>query len=85
MSRKPAPTTVGFVSQHAEALPFLREQMVSHETIILEEPSVPSFQTMISGHFSVDDYLMEIDSEFPYCDRPMCGMLKEFPGNLCIV
>jgi hypothetical protein len=44
--------------------------------------SVPSFQTMISSHLSVDDYLMEIDSEFPQFDRFMSGMLKEFPGNL---
>ena len=35
---------------------------------------------MISGHLSVDDYLMEIDSEFPQFDRLLSGMLKEIHG-----
>ena len=77
MIGKPGLLTVGFVSHHAEALPFLREQMERHDTIILEEPSVPTFHEMLGNHLSVDDYLMGVDSEFPKFDRLVCGMLKE--------
>ena len=38
--------TVGFVSHHVEALPFIRKQMERHETLVLEEPSAPSFPGM---------------------------------------
>ena len=80
MIRKQGLVTVGLGSHHAEALPFLREQMERHETIVLEEPSVPDFQTMLNDHLSVDEYLLQIDSEFPQFDRLMCGLLKEFHG-----
>jgi len=73
--------TVGLGSHHAEVLPFLREQMERHQTIVLEEPPVPGFQTMLRGHLSVDDYLLEVDSEFPQFDRLMCAILKEFHGR----
>jgi len=72
--------TVGFLSHHVEALPFIRKQMERHETLVLEEPSAPSFPGMLNGHLSVDDYLLEIDSEFPRFDRLMCGLLMEFHG-----
>ncbi len=72
--------TVGFVSHHVEALPFIREQMERHETLVLEEPPAPSFPSMLNGHLSLDDYLLEIDSEFPRFDRLMCGLLREFHG-----
>jgi hypothetical protein len=73
--------TVGLGSHRVEVLPFLREQMERHETIVLEEPPVPSFQTMLRGHLSVDDHLLEVDSEFPQFDRLMCAMLKELHGT----
>jgi len=40
----PGSLTVGLMSHHAEALPFLREQMERHDTIILEEPACPVFK-----------------------------------------
>ena len=68
---------MGFVSHHVEALPFIRKQMERHETLVLEEPSAPSFPGMLDGHLSVDDYLLEICSEFPRFGRLMCGLLME--------
>jgi hypothetical protein len=73
--------TIGFVPHHVEALPFLKEQMMRHGTLVLEEPPVPGFQSMLSGHFPVDDYLLELDSEFPRFDRLMCTMMREFHGR----
>jgi hypothetical protein len=72
--------TVGFVSHHVETLPFILEQMERHETLVLEEPPGPSFSGMLDGHLSLDDYLLEIDSEFPRFDRLMCGLLRELHG-----
>ena len=54
--------------------------MERHETLVLEEPSAPGFPGMLNGRLSVDDYLLEIDSEFPRFDRLMCGLLMEFHG-----
>lgn len=69
--------TVGFVSHHLEALPRLREHMARHETVVLEEPPHPGFAAMLGGDLSLEDYLLEIDSEFPLFDRAMCEALRE--------
>ncbi|MGE5310523.1 MAG: hypothetical protein ACM3MN_02150 [Nitrospirota bacterium] len=70
--------TVGFSSHHVEALPFAREQMERHQTIILEEPPSPSFAQMLEGTMPLDDYLLELDSGFPEFDRRMHQLLIEF-------
>ena len=70
--------TIGFSSHHVEALPFAREQMERHQTIILEEPPSPSFARMLEGAIPLDDYLLELDSGFPEFDRQMHRLLLEF-------
>jgi len=70
--------TIGFSSHHVEALPYAREQMEHHETIILEEPPSPSFRQMLEGTTPLDDYLLELDSGFPEFDRQMHQLLIEF-------
>lgn len=80
MTGKQGLITVGFVPHHVEALPFIREQMERHGVVMLEEPPAPGFSGMLSGALSVDEYLREIDSEFPRFDRLLCGMLREYHG-----
>ena len=63
--------TIGFSSHHVEALPYAREQMEHHETIILEEAPSPSFRQTLEGTMPLDDYLLELDSGFPEFDRRM--------------
>lgn len=70
--------TVGFSSHHVEALPFAREQMERHQTIILEEPPSPGFGPMLEGLISLEDYLLELDSGFPEFDRRMHRLLVGF-------
>ena len=70
--------TIGFSSHHVETLPFAREQMERHQTIILEEPPSPSFGRMLDGTMPLDDYLLELDSGFPEFDRRMHQFLIEF-------
>jgi len=69
--------TIGFSSHHVEALPYSREQMERHRTIILEDPPSPSFRQMLEGSISLDDYLYELDSGFPEFDRRMHRLLIE--------
>lgn len=70
--------TIGFSPHYIEALPFIRQQVARHNLIILEEPPSANFSMMLNGSLSVEDYLMEIDSEFPEFDLKMCGLLREF-------
>jgi len=70
--------TVGFSSHHVEALPYAREQMERHQTIILEDPPSPSFDQMLESTTPLDDYLLELDSGFPEFDRRMHQLLIEF-------
>jgi hypothetical protein len=69
--------TVGFSSHHVEALPFAREQMERHQTIILEEPPTPGFGQLLEGTITLDDYLLELDPGFPEFDRRMHQLLIE--------
>jgi len=70
--------TIGFSSHHVEALPYVREQMERHQTIILEDPPSPSFDQMLDGTMPLDDYLLELDSGFPEFDRQMHQLLIKF-------
>ncbi len=78
MKGKPGVITLGLVSHHVEALPFIREQMELHGTIVMEEPTTPGFRSMLDGTLSIDDHLLEMDPEFPEFHRLMCSLLREF-------
>jgi hypothetical protein len=72
-----AVVTIGFSSHRVEALPFARQEMWKHKTIMLEEPHHPRFWAMLKGELCVSDYLLEVDSEFPVFEHMMCELLKE--------
>jgi hypothetical protein len=63
--------TIGFSSHHVEALPYAREQMERHQTIILEKPLSLGFVQMLEGTKHFDDYLLELDSVLPEFYRRM--------------
>jgi hypothetical protein len=69
--------TIGFSSHHAEVLPYARLQMEQHQIIVLEEAPSPSFLGMLDGRVSIDEYMMDLDSEFPGFERRMCTLLRE--------
>jgi hypothetical protein len=68
--------TIGFGSHQVETLPFAREHMERHRTIVLEEPPSPNFPAMLQGQLAVDEYLLELDSGFPEFEAQMCGLLR---------
>lgn len=78
MTGKQGVITLGLVSHHMEALPFIREQMERHGTIVMEEPPTPGFRRMLDGTLSIHDHLLEMDPEFPEFHRLMCSLLREF-------
>ena len=69
--------TVGFSPHYLETLPYAKEQMESHQSIVLEEPRSPDFKGMLHGDLEIDDYIRTLDSAFPEFDRRMCTILRE--------
>lgn len=70
--------TLGFSPHRAESLRFAAELMSHHQTIILEEPRDPYFIKMLHEELSIDDYLLEVDFEFPRFAHRSCEMLRCF-------
>ena len=68
--------TIGFSAHHLEVLPFLRASMQKHAAIVLEEPPSPNFPQMLDQSLPIEDYLMEVDSQFPKFDRAMCTLVR---------
>lgn len=69
--------TVGFSPHRTEALPFAAEVMRHHQAIILEEPEDPYFIKMLLKELSIDEYLLEVDFEFPVFARRSCELLRQ--------
>lgn len=68
--------TIGFSAHHLEALPLLRASMQKHSGIVLEEPPSPNFPRMLDQSLPIEDYLLEVDPQFPKFDRAMCEMMR---------
>ncbi len=75
LSRKTV--SLGLSVHRPEMIPFLAESMRRHEAIFLEEPPHPDFASMLQGTLPVDDYLQELDVEYPFFSRELCGLLQE--------
>jgi hypothetical protein len=69
--------TVGFAIHRPEMIPLLDAAMRGHATIVLEEPADPGFEEMLCGRLPVDEYLMNLEVEYPVFSRTMCGLLRE--------
>lgn len=51
--------------------------MECHQIIVLEEPPLADFPLMLENELPIDDYLMQLDSQFPRFDRGMCELLRQ--------
>ena len=69
--------TIGLSLHRPEMIPFLAHWMQRHDAIVLEEPPVDGFQQMLQGALAVDDYLQELDVEYPAFSRDMCDLLRK--------
>jgi len=73
--------TIGLSMHRPEMTPFISDQMRRHEAIILEEPPDFDFEPMLAGRLSVDDYLMQLDVEYPTFSKNICNLLQELKGQ----
>jgi len=69
--------TLAYSTHRPETLPFAAAHMRRHEVIILEEPPTPGFTEMLEGILGIDEYLLQIDFEFPLFARQVCLLLRE--------
>ncbi len=69
--------TIGFSTHRLESLPFARQEMVRHQAIVLEEPPSPTLAQVLCGETPVEDYLWEIEAEFPEFGRRQVEILQE--------
>ena len=68
--------TIGFSTHRLESLPFAREEMEQHEVIVLEEPPSLTLEGVLRGQVSVENYLWEMDAEFPEFGRSQIEILQ---------
>jgi hypothetical protein len=69
--------TIGFSTHRLESLPFARQEMARHQAIVLEEPPSPTLALVLDGRLPVEDYLWELDAEFPAFGRQQVEILRE--------
>ena len=69
--------TLGLSLHRPEMIPFLTHWMQRHDAVVLEEPPADGFQQMLQGALAVDDYLQELDVEYPAFSRAMCDLLRK--------
>jgi hypothetical protein len=73
--------TLGLALHRPELIQLMSGHMQGHEAIILEDPPEGSFNQMLAGLIGVDDYLNQVDIEYPVFSRKMCRMLRELKSQ----
>ena len=73
--------TLGLSMHRPEMTPIISDQMSRHEAIFLEEPPDAGFKPMLAGHLAVDDYLKQLDAEYPIFSKKMCHLLQELKAQ----
>ena len=73
--------TIALSVHRPEMTPYISDQMRRHEAIFLEEPPDPGFKQMLAGRLAVDDYLAQLDVEYPTFSKNMCNVLQELKGQ----
>jgi hypothetical protein len=73
--------TLGLSMHRPEMGPSLADLMQRHDAIVPEEPPVEGFQQMLQGALAVDDYLRELDAEYPAFNRNMCYLLRRLQSE----
>ncbi|MGQ9921168.1 MAG: hypothetical protein ACUVRZ_07525 [Desulfobacca sp.] len=69
--------TIALSTHRLESLPYARAVMSRHEAIVLEEPPSSTLTRVLEGTAAVEDYLWELDAEFPEFSRQQLAILQE--------
>jgi hypothetical protein len=73
--------TLGLSVYRPEMIPFIADWMRQHDAIFLEEPPAAGFEQMLEGTRKVDDYLRELDAEYPAFSRTMSYLMQELKAE----
>lgn len=73
--------TIGLSLHRPEMIPLISDHMLRHEAIFLEEPPQAGFNQMLAGRLDIDDYLMQVDVEYPDFSRKMCHLLQKLKSQ----
>lgn len=73
--------TIGLSLHRPEWIPLISEHMQRHEAIFLEEPPQAGFNQMLAGRLAIDDYLMQVDQEYPVFSRKMCQLMRKLKSQ----
>lgn len=69
--------TIGFSTHRLESLPYAQAEMAKHRAIVLEEPPSSTLPQVLQGQASVEEYLYELDAEFPEFGRQQLAILQK--------
>ena len=67
--------TVALSQHRPEVVRPAADLMARHDTIFLEEPPTPELERLLAGDLPVDDYVRQIDTEYPEFSRRMAHAL----------
>ncbi len=72
---------IGFSPHYIEAIPGIVDLMRSCQVIALEEPRTLGFQGMLDQRLEIDEYLLNVDLDFPVFARRFCQELQELHAH----
>ena len=73
--------TLGLSVHRPEMMPLIFDRMRRHDAIFLEEPPDSEFEQMLAENLSVDDYLLQLDTEFPDFSKKMGYLLRQLKAE----
>jgi len=73
--------TIAFSTHRLEVLRKAEKLMAEHDTIALEEPPHPLFESMLQGEVAVADYINETEYEFPRFAEASCELYRRLYGQ----
>ena len=69
--------TIGFSTHRLESLPFAQKEMAQHKAVVLEEPPSLTLAAVLRGEAEVEEYLWELEAEFPEFGIRQLEILQE--------
>lgn len=69
--------TLSFSTHRPETIPLTGAIMANHDVIIMEDPPHPEFGDMLNEKISLNDYLLQQDTEYPDFSRKQHTLIKK--------
>ena len=69
--------TLGLSAHRPEMIPLIADRMRRYQADFLEELPVAGFKKMLEGELAVNDYIGQLDVEYPAFSREMSYLPEE--------